>query len=645
MRPGRAAVLALGLAVLAAAPAAAQHDDRPTGVADVPPGPAAIRGRVVHAEDPGRAAGVEVMLYALPAGSAPGVRRATSGADGAFAFEGISNDPETAYLVGARHAGVAYPGARITFAAGQTEQAGVEIRIGETTPDPSAVSVGELELRVTPRGGQLAVLERVRLANAGPRTAYVPAEQRGSAQPVYRAELPAGASAFHVPLGLAPEGLVQEDGHVRFYGPVYPSAWDGPAAQDQGLSFEYRVPADAAGAVALRKRLPAGAGRLVVLVPADAPAPALPGARDEGEVEIDGRRWRRFVHERLAPGRELAAGFTVPPVRVDPGAVHLEESRIFLELDDAALLVREELKLTVAGDAPVAGRPGEPLLALHVPPGAADLRFDRALFERGLRASDEGEAVLDGPLPPGESSIEIAYHLPVTDPAAGAVFARRFDRPLPLLSIFVADTGLRFGSERLHRRRPVATPDRSYLHLEAFQVEPDETVSLALVQLGAPAGLPRALRYGLVALAAAAAVAFLGGPIRRSGEAAGRAGAGPGRPGEPAEDPARHERESVYAALRDLEHDHETAKVSDADYAAMRQELRARAAALLRAEDDGRAGGARAAAAPAGPVAVVPPAAQAPACGACGAGTRAGDRFCSRCGAALAADPAREVSA
>jgi hypothetical protein len=636
-RTARALALA-GLAVLMAAPAPAdaQDDEAPASVADVPAGPAAIRGRVVHAEDPARAAGVEVMLYALPSGGAPGVRRTISGMDGAFSFEGISNDPQTAYLVGARFEGVAYPGARLGFQEGQTEQTGIEVRVGEPTSDPSAVSVREVELRLAPRGGQLAVLELYRLENAGARTAYVPADRRGSAQPVFRALLPEGASEFRVPLGLAPEGLVHEGGEVRFYGPVYPSAWKSLASQDQGLSFEYVLPADEAGAIALHKRFPAGASRLVVLAPADAPAPRVPGARDEGELEIEGRRWRRFVYERLAPGRELALGFELPPVRVDPDALQLEESRIFLELDDAALIVQEELKFTVRGDAPVAGRPGEPLLVLHVPAGATDLRFNRSLFERGLRAGDDGEAVLDGPLPPGESSIEIMYNLPVADAAAGALFERRFDRPLPLLSIFVADTGLHFESERLHRRRPVATPDRTYMHLEAFQVEPDETVSLALAQQGAPAGLPRALRYGLVALAAAGAFAFLGGPIRRDGDTAGAA-AGPERLDDPVEDAARHERDAVYAALRDLEHDHETAKVSDADYAAMRQELRARAAALLRAEDSGRA------AAP--PQAVATAAAHAPACASCGAAVRAGDRFCSGCGAALAPDPAREASA
>jgi len=490
---------------------------------------------------------------------------------------------------------------------------------------------------VGPRGGRLAVLELYRLENAGARTVYVPPDQRGgAARPALRAELPAGADEFHVPLGLSPEGLVREAADVRFYGPVYPSAWEGPAARDQGLSFEYLLPAGADGAVLLRKRVLSGAGRVVVLAPADAPAPGVPpGARDEGELEIEGRRWRRFVYEGVAPGRELALAFQVPPARTDPGAVQLEESRIFLELDDAALLVREELRLTVSGDAPVVGGPGQPLIVLQVPDGAADLRFDRALFERGLRPGDAGEAILDGPLPPGESTIEIAYHLPVADPDAGIVFERRFDRPLALLSIFVADTGLRFESERLHRRRPVATPDRTYLHLEAFEVTPDETVSLALAQLRAPGGLPRAARYGLVALAAAAAVAFLGGPIRRDRVGPLGQQAGPERLDEPDEDAARHEREAVYAALRDLEHDHETAKVSDADYTDMRQDLRARVAALLRAETD----------AARRPPMLAPQPPAAPTCGACGATTRASDRFCSRCGAALEQDPAREASA
>ena len=612
-------------AIFAALPAVGQHGDGSlTGIGDVPTGPATIRGVVVHDEDPARAAGVEILLYALPAGGAPGIRRAQSGPDGGFAFEGISNDPQTAYLIGARYQDVPFPGARVGFAAGETEKTGVEIPIGEVSADASSVVVSEAELRLVPRGGQLAVLELHRFRNPGLRTLYAPPATRPTAPPALATRLPTGATGFRVPLGLTPEGLVFENEEVRFYGPVYPSAWDSPGARDQALSFEYTMPASPEGSVDLRKRFPAGAGRVVVLVPADAAAPQIAGAREEAPQESDGRSWRRFVLDAVPRGGELAVALDVPAQRVDPDAVALEEVRIFLELDDAALLVREEHRVVVTGETPVVGRPGEPLLALHLPEDAADLRFDRALFERGLSADDVGGAVFAGPFPPGESSVDVAYHLAIADPDAGVDFARRFDGALPLLSIFVADTGLRFASERLHRRRPIATPDRNFLHLEAFQVEPSEIVRLSLAREQAAATPPRAILYLLVALAAGGAVAFLGVPL-----GGGRA---PERLEDPAEDVARHDRDAVYGALRDLEHDHETGKVSDSDYASMRQELRARAAALIR--------GARTEQ-PRVPEARTPD----PACPACQAPAGATDRFCARCGARIEGASPREVSA
>jgi hypothetical protein len=624
-RSARVIALAGIAAGLVAMPAAAQHGDGATsGIADVPAGPAAIRGVVRHAEDPERAADIEVLLYALPAGGAPGVRRTRTGPDGSFAFDGIANDPQTAYLIGARYGDVPFPGARVGFAADELEKAGVEIRIGEVRADAAPISVSEVELRLVPRGGQLAVLELYRLRNESAQTIYAAPSRRANERPALATRLPDGAVGFRVPLGLTPEGLVFENEEVRFYGPVYPSAWDAPAAQDQGLSFEYLLPASPEGGIELSKRFPAGAGRVVVLAPSEAEAPRIPGAREEAPEEREGRTWRRFVREEMPAGGELAISLAMPAQRVDPNAVTRDEVRIFLELDDAALLVREEHKLVVTGETPVVGGPDEPLLTLVIPEEAADLRFDRTLFERGLSASEDGGAVFAGPFPPGESSIEVAYHLPIADPDAGIRFARRFAAPLPLLSIFVADTGLRFASERLHRRRPISTPDRNFLHLEAFQVEPSETVWLSLAQQRAPVTPPRAMVYLLVALAAGAAVAFLGAPFGR--------GLGAEPLEEPAEDAARHDRDAVYGALRDLEHDHETGKVSDDDYASMRQELRARAAALIREE--------QAATEDAG---AVPE--RASACPACQAPTRSGDRFCAQCGARISADDAREVFA
>ena len=634
-RARRSAGLAAAL-LLAALRAAAQHDVPAAGdVPDVPAGPATLRGEVIHEQDPARAGGVEVLLYALPSGGSPGLRRTTTDAQGHFAFEHISNDPQVSYLVGARYAGIPFPGRRVSFAAGEAEQRAA-IRIGEATEDASAVSVAESQIRLGWQGARIGVDEVHQLENHGARTVYVPAARRQSADgatsapPLFETRLPSGAEGFGTPLGVAPEGLVHAGDQVRFYGPLYPSGWDAALGPDQGLSFHYTlpVPTDAAhggkaARVQIRKAFPSGARRLVVTVPAGGPELHLAGAREEKAPKAEGETeaQRRWVVDGVAPGATLALALELPPTRSAPEALALDETRIFLELDDTALQVREEHHFKVDGDLPIVGAPGQPLLKLPLPPGAADLRFDRDAFAWGLSADGEGGVEIDGPLPPGENDLELAYQLPLPRPGEGIDFERSFGRSLPLLSLYVADTGLRTESQRLHRRRPVATSDRTYLHLEAFEVEPGEAVRVQLDPLQRGAGLRRSAAIALVALAVALGVGFLVAPLR-------------GRPSERAgeddalDDAAHREREAVYAALRDLEHDHETAKVSEEDYAAMRQELRARAALLIREEQRGAARAPRPL--PASPVA--PPR----FCTACGHPVRAGDRFCAQCGASLA---------
>ena len=181
-----------------------------------------------------------------------------------------------------------------------------------------------------------------------------------------------------------------------------------------------------------------------------------------------------------------------------------------------------------------------------------------------------------GPLPPGESIVALRYHLPAPDGAVA--LALRFPLQLPLLSVFVSDTGVRADTDRMHRRRSFRTDDRSYLHLEAFQVGAGEAVDLALSRLTPRRPLPMLARAGFAVLLAAVAVAFLIAPLRS-------------RDAEPAllsrrASHAAAERESVLAALRDLEEDFATGKLDPEDHAQMRTELRARAVALLAAERD-----------------------------------------------------------
>ncbi len=644
-------------ALLLASAAAAQHEGgAATKVPDVPAGPGVIRGEVVNADAAARVGDVEILLYALPSSGTPGLRRARSDASGAFVFEGIANDPSTAYLVGARYAGIPYPGERLSFAAGEIEKR-VTVRVGDPTEDVSSAEVVEARLEVAYAGGRVGVSELYSLANSGERTIFIAAPQRGNAKPVFRAQLPQGAEDFSIPLGIQPEGLVRDGDALRFYGPLFPSSWPGPLAKDQGLAFQYTFPATS-GRVAIEKTFPSGAQRVVVLAPSKGPGVTVTGAREEKPETLatEGEAPpRRFVVDRVAPGGKVTLAIDVPETRVDPDAVRIEESRIFLELDDAALSVQQEYMLVVSGDMPVVAPAGAALLTLPVPEGATEVRFDRDAFALGLAPDDTTGAVVRGPLPPGETRLQIAYTLPVTDPSGAVSLDLRFGRKLPLLTIYVADTGVRTESERLHRRRPVKTTDRTYIALEAFEIEPSETVHLSLTPFTAPAKLPQWALYAMVALTAGVIVSFVAAPLRTPRRSLSQDDAAE------TQDAARHEREAVYASLRDLEHDHETAKVSDEDYQNMRGELRDRAAALLRAsageagarsepqasedhQDAASAGEASARSEPQASEGHQDAPALAPTlfCTACGAAARPGDRFCAKCGARV---ETREASA
>jgi hypothetical protein len=177
-------------------------------------------------------------------------------------------------------------------------------------------------------------------------------------------------------------------------------------------------------------------------------------------------------------------------------------------------------------------------------------------------------------------------------------------------------------SDRLHRRRPIKTPDRTYLHFEAFEVAQDERPSLLIASRPPRPELPRAATVVLVGLAAGLAALALAAPLRRERAAAARDAA-------LAVDPGRAERDALYDSLRDLEHDFETGKLEAADYERMRAELRGRALDLLEADRSGPAAALPAAAAEQQPAAA--------GCSACGNAPAPGDRFCARCGARLLA--------
>jgi len=173
--------------------------------------------------------------------------------------------------------------------------------------------------------------------------------------------------------------------------------------------------------------------------------------------------------------------------------------------------------------------------------------------------------------------------------------------------------------------------DRIYQHLEAFAVAPDETVAISLRRT-APRGEGGLwASAGFAVFAGLAALLFLVAPLRAAPVT---------RREEPEPDGAALERAAIVRSLQDLDEDLETGKLTPEDHAAMRRELRSRAAATLlapppdvargEAPDVARSGtpeiarGETAAASAAGPT-----------CGHCGAQASPDHRFCTRCGTAL----------
>ena len=605
----RAAPLCL-LALLVTAQAAQAQETR-AAPPDVPAGPGTIHGRVVHEEDAGRSVGnVSLILYALTRSGLAGVRNGASDAEGRFRFEGVGNDSSTPYLIGAEYQGVTYPGARVVFAPGEVERE-VEIRVAEVTSERQSVSVPLVQLRIDWLGTRLRVVESLTLRNASSRTVYVRAEDRDTEGPALLAQLPAGAEDFAMPHGMQPEGVEHRDGKVTFWGPLYPG--------EQELSFSYAIPVSGER-VDIDAVFPSGAERAEVLVPAGGPAPSGERLTEQGPKMLEGRSFRSFEGPALAPGERLAFSLDLPEAQVDPDSFEVAEVRLLLSLDDAALGVRETHVLQVNGDARVMAAPGEPLLRIRLPEASRNVGFSSGAAGLSLEQLPDGGLDVAGVAPPGESTVSISYRLPVDGDFVDLV--RSFERRVPLLGIYLADTGrLIPESDRLHRRRPVRTGDLTYIHLEAFSVAPGEEVALRISTRPPSRGSLPGGAMAFLVLAGLLSGVLLVAPL--FGRDLGPEAA------EVEELPGVRERESIYSAIRDLEHDHETGKIAEADYTAMSEELRARAIDLLRREREGVAAAERTA---------------APShCDGCGAEVRDTDRFCSRCGRPLADSPPGEA--
>jgi hypothetical protein len=588
MRALRQALLASAL-LLAAAAAAAQ----------IPPGDGTVRGRVVDDASAEGAAGVDVVLYTAAADGTAGIASSVTDTEGRFAFEGVSSDPGRVYLVGTRSGEVPL-GQRVSFAPG-AQEATVELRLLQHSAETGPVSVGTAFLRIDRGCERLRVNEAHELSNPTKKVIYVPEAERPSRRPVFEAELPAEAADFTTPAGDSALGFEREGRLVRFWGPVYPG--------EQDLEFGYSLP-QAPGSAVFERGFPAGAARVEVLTDRAGPTVQGQGLEPAEDREVQGRPYRSVASGALASGERLPLRIEV--AAAEPAPVDLERAELWLELDDAALVVDESYLVQTEGGKALSASSDAPLLCLPLPDAAEALRFSSDTMRMGVEVDASGALAFRGPLPAGSSVVSLRYRLPVRSEGGSVVFARRFPRPIDLLSVFVADNHVVPETTRLHRMRSTRRDDRNFLTLEGFQIEPDEEVSVELRRLPAPRRVPRLASVGFALLAGGGALAFLIAPIGVRGR---RSDASESRPARLAA-----EREAVYASIHDLDEDFETGTLTPEDHATLRAELRARAVALLQEERRGE------------PAAPAPAPRRAVFCTNCGEKLPGGANFCPQCG-------------
>lgn len=291
------------------------------------------------------------------------------------------------------------------------------------------------------------------------------------------------------------------------------------------------------------------------------------------------------------------------PVEVGVRALRwiVEREATRYRMRQAAVLHNPTLTVVVADD-------GDPALA-RIPLPRPRGRIEGARLPEGTVLAD-GHLDFRGPLLPGEREVQVTFDLVSEEDAVEVSLPVHGEAEEVVL--LVRDFGVEVDAGALHPARPVREGDQIYLRFVGFDMAGDSEVPVRIRPLPPRGGAPRWFSTLLTAGLAFGLALVVARPIdRRAAHAADEV-----RP-VASDDP---EAEALDVALRDLEFDFETGKLSEEDRDRLRDELRrdaARALAQRRARHAAAAGES-----------------VSGRC-ECGRVPQAGDRYCASCGKAL----------
>jgi len=254
--------------------------------------------------------------------------------------------------------------------------------------------------------------------------------------------------------------------------------------------------------------------------------------------------------------------------------------------------------------------PDDAAPALRIPllPGHGEVRTEVGPLPKGFSVG-EGVVELRGPIYPGDGEVAFSYEVDTggRDLRVELVIPEHIEE----VDLYVRDVGILVDAGPLHAARTVRDGDEFYQHYVGYEVEAGTRVPLRIRSLPESGPTTAWPRFLMAVLIAGGCAFWVGWPVTR------RAAATPEEP----DDPEAAEKQRLFAALQDLEHDYETGKLSTEDHDRLRDELRNDTLQVL-----ARMRGQKAAPEPA-PTAEL-------RC-SCGRPARPEDRFCSGCGREL----------
>jgi hypothetical protein len=293
----------------------------------------------------------------------------------------------------------------------------------------------------------------------------------------------------------------------------------------------------------------------------------------------------------------------------DASRLVLRRVRYVLEREAGVYRVRQGLTVYNADLNVVVRDDSEPpVLRVGLPVGHAGLETARATLPAGVRV--RGDTLeLHGPVSPGERQLQFSYDL--AGPGADLVTAIGVPDPVETLEVYVRDFGIVVDAGPLHPARPVRDADTIYQRYAGFDLDAKTRIPFRVRALPPRSPAPSWVTAFLSALVAAGSLFFVGQPV----SAAAAAGSLPA-----SETESERAKQALIAALRDLEHDFETGKLSSEDRDRLRRDLRRDALLAMTRQ--------QAAASPTTPTDALQPC-------RCGRVPQAGDLFCAACGSPL----------